>query len=133
MRIGMEDHRARRARATADRERALEDVPDLREVMVVHRMMGPGLEAQDAGVRFCGPFRTRMEQHLAGLAGPSDGFPFDVVAMPNLHRLMRWNDLVCRHTLSIGLPVRQADTARVLRAKRRPPARRSRVGVATRR
>src|ERR671910_2838728 len=88
MRIGMENHRARAAFAPADVEGPFQDVPDLREVVVVQRMMRAGLEPQDSGVRLGGTLLARMEQHLSGLARPADGLPFQLVAMAHLHRLV---------------------------------------------
>src|SRR6266404_1427968 len=79
MRIGVEQHRARRAELAVDGEFALQDVPDLREAVIMLGMMCAGLQPKNAGVGLGGPLRPRMEQHLAGLARPADRLPFDIV------------------------------------------------------
>src|SRR4029453_6270895 len=63
-------------------------VPDLREAMIVLGMEGARPKPQDPGVRLGPPLRPRMEQHLAGLAGPADGLPLDIVDMANVVREM---------------------------------------------
>ncbi len=50
MRVGVIEHRAGAVRRLADGEDALEDVPDLREVVLVERMMTAGLVAHQPGV-----------------------------------------------------------------------------------
>src|SRR5262249_7987891 len=88
VRIGMEDHGARPVLVAADPKCALEDIPDLREIVVVQRMMRPRLKAQNARVRLGRPLGTRMEEHLARLSGPANHFPCQLVAMTRFHRLM---------------------------------------------
>src|SRR5205823_6761050 len=56
VRIRMKNHRPGPALPATDLKRSLEHVPDLREVVVVQRMMGSRLEAQNARVRLGGPF-----------------------------------------------------------------------------
>jgi hypothetical protein len=43
MRIGVIDHRTGLIDLSADRERAFEDVPDLRKIVPVHRVVRAGL------------------------------------------------------------------------------------------
>src|SRR5262249_44190092 len=64
VRIGMEDHCARPVLVAADPKCSLEDIPDLREIVVVQRMMRTRLKAQNARVRLGRPLGTRMEEHL---------------------------------------------------------------------
>src|ERR1700704_1992625 len=49
MRVGVVEHRARRAEPAVDRELALQDEPDLREAMIVLGMMRAPLEPEDTG------------------------------------------------------------------------------------
>jgi hypothetical protein len=88
MRIRVKDHRPRAALPAADLEGTFEHVPDLREVVLVHGVMRARLEAQDAGVGLGRPIGPRMEQHLPGLAGPADRFPFELIAVARFHGLM---------------------------------------------
>src|SRR6266851_5043505 len=50
MRVGVVEHRARRAQPSVDRELALQDEPDLREAVIVLGMMRARLEPEDAGI-----------------------------------------------------------------------------------
>jgi hypothetical protein len=84
MRVGVAEHRARRAQPSIDRELALQDEPDLREAVIVLGMMRARLEPQDAGIGRGRLLGAGMEQHLAGLARPADGLPVDVVEMAHL-------------------------------------------------
>src|SRR5580704_5881992 len=67
MRVGVVEHRARRAQPSADRELALQDEPDLREAVIVLGMMRARLQPEDAGNGRGRLFGAGMEQHLAGL------------------------------------------------------------------
>src|SRR5678816_2333051 len=58
--IGIEEHRARPVRLAPDAELALDDVPDLREVVLMARMVGAGLVANQTGVRLGGALGPRM-------------------------------------------------------------------------
>jgi hypothetical protein len=84
MRVEVVEHRARRAQPAVDRERALQDEPDLREAVIVLGMMRARLELEDAGIGRGRLLRRRVEQHLAGLARPADRLPVDLVEMAHL-------------------------------------------------
>ena len=79
MRVGVEDHGARTHGALADLERALEHVPDLREIVAMARMKRAGQVAHEAGIGLARAFRPRMEHHLAVLAGKPQRLPRHVV------------------------------------------------------
>src|SRR5438445_727450 len=76
VRVLVKEHRARAVELAPDGELALEDVPDLGEVMVVLRVVRARLVAHHAGVRLGRALGSRMEQHLPHLAGPANGLPF---------------------------------------------------------
>src|SRR5262245_43195799 len=71
MGIRIEEHRARPVRFAPDAEVALDDVPDLGEVVLMARMVGAGLVANQTGVRLGGTLGPRMKEHLAPLALPA--------------------------------------------------------------
>src|SRR5262245_49890939 len=75
VRVRVEDHRARAQRPVADLERALEDVPDLREIVTMARMEGAGLVAHEARVGLARPLGPRVEDHLAMLPGEAQSLP----------------------------------------------------------
>src|SRR5262249_31056361 len=81
VRIGMEDHCARPVLAAANPKGSLEDIPDLREIVVVQRMMRTRLKAQNTRVRVGRPLGTRMKDHLARLSGAANHFPSQLVAV----------------------------------------------------
>jgi hypothetical protein len=101
VRIRVKDHRAGAVFAPADVEAAFEDVPDLREIVPVQRMVRARCEAQDTGVGLGGPFRPRVEQHLPGLARPANRFPFELIAVSRFHRL------VFGHVISVQAAVQR--------------------------
>ena len=72
----------------ANLECAFEHIPDLREVVVVQRMVRTGREPENAGIWLGRPLWPRVEHHLAGLPRPTNGFPFELVAMANFHWLV---------------------------------------------
>src|SRR5262249_51830716 len=103
---------ARAVRALADLKFALEDVPDLREIVLVQRMVRAGLVAHEAGIglgRTLGPW---MEEHLAPLAGPAQRLPRPVVDVNGFHWLMTGRHCVahgflreeCTRVSLLGLP-----------------------------
>src|SRR5262245_45225095 len=55
VRVGIEEHRAGAVVLAADAELALEDVPDLREIVLVAWVMRAGLVTDQAGVGLGGP------------------------------------------------------------------------------
>ena len=65
VRIGMEDHCARPILAAADPKCSLEDIPDLREIVVVQRMMRTRLKAQNARVAMTSNVKS-WEQLFSG-------------------------------------------------------------------
>src|SRR5438067_146160 len=89
MRIGVIEHRPGAVRRLADREGAFEDVPDLREIVLVERMMRAGVVADQAGVGLGRRLRTRVEEHLAPLAGPAQCLPFALIDVDGGERLVR--------------------------------------------
>jgi hypothetical protein len=97
VRIRVEDHRTWPALSATNLKDSLEDVPDLGKVMVVQRMVSSRFQAQDAGVRFGWPFLARMEHHLSRLPRPSNRFPFNLVAVADLHWLMVCKARICGH------------------------------------
>src|SRR5215207_9313487 len=66
MRVGVVEHRARRAEPAVDGELALQDEPELGEAVIVLGMMRARFEPQDAGVGRGRLLGRGMEQHLAG-------------------------------------------------------------------
>src|SRR5829696_6351031 len=79
VRVGIEHHGSRSVERAADPKFAGQYVPDLRKLVMVQRMMPACFVANDACVRFGRPLRTRVKQHLSGLSGPPDRFPFALV------------------------------------------------------
>src|SRR5690606_23652232 len=84
--VGMEDHRSGTVLHAVDLEHAIEDVPDLGEVVVMERMPGPLLVAHDPCVWHRGIAFGGMEHHLRELAVVPQVGPAQVVRMPHLHR-----------------------------------------------
>src|SRR5215470_4586237 len=60
VRVWVEDDRARAQRPVPDLERALEDVPDLSEIVAVARMEGARLVAHEARVGLARPLGPRV-------------------------------------------------------------------------
>src|SRR4051812_26948922 len=87
--VGIVEHRTRAVGPLADRERALEDVPDLREVVLVEGMMRTGFVAHEAGVRLGRRAGARVEEHLAPLPGPAQRLPLAFVKVDRGQRLVR--------------------------------------------
>src|SRR5260370_23488103 len=75
VRVGVEDHRARAQRPVADLERALEDVPDLRKIVTMARMVGTGLVAHKTRVGLARSLWPRAADHLALLPGAAHRRP----------------------------------------------------------
>src|SRR3954471_7597842 len=89
MRVGVIEHRTGAIFRVADGESALEDVPDLREVVLVEWMMRAGLVAHEPRVRLRRRIAAGMEQHLAPLPGPPQRLPLAVVDVDRGERLVR--------------------------------------------
>src|SRR5206468_2824371 len=85
---GIEDHRAGTVLFSADPELAFEYVPDLREIVLVQRVITARFIAHDARVGLGRSRRIRMEQHLPGLPWPADRLPLAVIAVNEFGRLM---------------------------------------------
>ena len=77
----MEDHGARTHSALTDLERTLEDVPDLREVVAVARVVGAWLVAHEARVRLAQAFGPRVKHHLALLTRKAQRLPGHLVGV----------------------------------------------------
>src|SRR4029450_9601375 len=88
VRVRVEEHRARAVRTLADLELAFQDVPDLREVVLVQRMVRAGLIAHEAGIGLGRALGTGMEEHLAPLPWPAQRLPRPVVDVDGFHWLM---------------------------------------------
>src|SRR5271170_2880724 len=73
VRIRVVHHCARTVDAAANPELSLEDVPDLRKVVLMLRMIAARFVTHDAGIRLGRSIGARMKQHLARLLaiGPS--------------------------------------------------------------
>src|SRR5438477_6670924 len=98
VRVRIEQHRARAVRALTDLELAFKDVPDLREVVLVQRMVRAGLIAHEPGIGLCRTLGPWMEEHLAPLAGPAQRLPCPFVDVDGFH----WK-MTGRHGVAHGM------------------------------
>jgi hypothetical protein len=101
VRVRIEDDGAWSHGALADFEGALEDVPHLREIVAVARVMGSGLVADEARVGLARSLGARMEEHLALLAGEAQRLPGHVVDV-TIFRTVVLRRLAHRILLRVG-------------------------------
>ncbi len=109
MGVRIEEHGAGPVGRLADPELALEDVPDLGEIVLVEGMVRPGLVPHQPRVGLGGALRPGVEEHLAPLAGPAQRFPVTGVGVHRLERLMGIEGDGVGHG---GPPVSESERAR---------------------
>src|SRR5262252_3296463 len=85
---GIEEHGAGAVGRVPDLELALEDVPDLGEVVLVERVVRAGVVADEAGVGLRRPLGPRMKEHFAPLPGPAERLPQPVIGVDRFHALV---------------------------------------------
>src|SRR5262249_51248907 len=88
MRIGMKGHRALAILLAADQKLALQDVPDLGEIVTMTRMKRAGVVTNEACVGLGRSLGSRMKHHLARLSGKPECLPLHLVGMSILGRMV---------------------------------------------
>src|SRR5262245_47119924 len=110
----MEEHRARAVRTLADLKLTFQDVPDLREVVLVQRMVRAGLIAHEPGIGLGRALGPGMEEHLAPLPRPPQRRPRPVVDVDSFHWLM-----IGRHDVTHRVRPSRRQSSRPERMRRR--------------
>src|SRR5580704_4020701 len=87
MRVFHVDQRARTVFPLAHLELAVDDVPDLREVVLVEGKPRAGFVAQEAGIGHGRALRRRMEEELGDVVEAAD-LPVHLAGMPELRRVV---------------------------------------------
>jgi len=88
MRVGHIGDRARAVELFCKRELALDDVPDLREIVPMHREGRARRIFEKSRIRLCRTFRSRVKEEFGDIA-KSPHLPFHFLGALELGRVMR--------------------------------------------